>query len=157
MASRERSGDPRREAQRNNANQPGSSHSETRHAFSGLHVTHNNIILFLEAISITGPVYYHIIFSIAAINTLNSPCLPTCLLLLTVIKKGEAVKSMLIIKETLCHWPSEPGLRGLGGGQEPEACPRGQGKTRRTWAGVPKLVRPKADPLRTLSVSQHML
>lgn len=52
-------------------------------------VTHNNIILFLEAISITGPVYYHIIFSIAAINTLNSPCLLPFLLLLTVGWKGK--------------------------------------------------------------------
>lgn len=51
-------------------------------------------------ISITGPVYYHIIFSIAAINTLNSPCLLTRLLLLTVVKKGEALKNALIIGDT---------------------------------------------------------
>lgn len=67
---------------------PGSSHLERRTTFWWLHVTHKNIILFLEAISITGPVYYHIIFSIAAINTLNSPCLLTFLVLLTVVRKG---------------------------------------------------------------------
>ena len=48
----------------------------------------------------TGPVYYHIIFSIAAINTLNSPCLLARLLLLPVIKKGEALKNAPIIKGT---------------------------------------------------------
>lgn len=58
------------------------------------------MILFLEAISMTGPVYYHIIFSIAAINTLNSPCLLARLLLLPVIKKGEALKNAPIIKGT---------------------------------------------------------
>lgn len=144
-----KTGDPRREAQRSSGSQPGSSHSETRRVFSGLHVTHNNIILFLEAISITGPVYYHIIFSIAAINILNSLCLPACLLPLTAVKKGEAVKKILIIKAPLCHWPSEPHLCGLGGGQEPEACPRGQGKPGRNQAEAPKLVRSKAEHPRT--------
>lgn len=71
-----RSRAPRREAQRRSASQPGGARLRRRNTFWWLRETQNNIILFLEVISITGPVYYRIIFSIAAINTLNS--VPAC-------------------------------------------------------------------------------